>query len=174
MSFTHDGEHWFSLATDATMYTLYLIKQVATYVWLKLVVLGCLIPILTYDPDKLNVSFALLLLVLIDFATGIYSSWKTDSPILSRKVYRTAVKIVVYGLLVASARLIETSGLQHSLGDLDAYVIVFLSVTEGISVLENIGRAGYVIPRKLLNQLLKYRDGEEVIKSHTANAKIKN
>lgn len=166
MSFQHNSTHWFSLATDATMYTIYLLKQAFAYLWLKLIAFIVFIPLLAYDPTKYNVVMAVLMLVAMDFVSGLYASYKCDQPIVSRKIYRSAVKVVVYTFIIASARLTETAGFNFF--DVDGAAAMFLALTELISILENAGRAGYAIPRKILNKLLKYRDGEEIIKSHIA------
>jgi phage-related holin len=148
------------------MYTFYIIKQVFTFVFQKLLVAIALIPALIFDPAKAQVMYALLLIIGVDFLTGLFASAKTGQPIVSRKIYRSAVKLVVYSILIMAARLTESSGLEHTIGDLDGFVVIYLAVTELVSILENIGRAGYIIPRKLLNKLLAYRDGDDIIKSH--------
>lgn len=164
-----NGRHWLSLITDAIMYTLHLFKQFGDFIWVKLIGLVLLIPMLAVDPDKQNASVALLCLICADFFTGVFAAYKTNHPIVSHKIYRSAVKLVVYFFLIAVARLTESAGFEWV--DLDGAVIVFLAITEMISNLENVGRAGYVIPRKLLNLLLKYRDGDEIVKSHLTDAK---
>lgn len=166
MTFHYESNHWLSLAVDALKYTAYTIHQLFVFVWQKLLVGVLLIPALLFDTTKKDVMFALALLVFFDFITGIFASYKTDQPIVSRKIYRSAVKLTVYSVLIAAAHLTEASGLQHTLGDIDGFVIIYLAVTELVSILENVSRMGYVIPRKLLNLLLKYKDGDDIIKSH--------
>lgn len=101
---------------------------------------------------------ALLILVVIDFITGLSSAKVKGDVITSRKASRSAVKLVVYILLVTSAHLAETIMPGDSF--FETIVISFLALTEFISILENIGRMGYAVPLKLLNKLQELRDAK--------------
>ena len=103
--------------------------------------------------DAMN---ALMLLVVIDFITGLSSAKSTGEIITSKKSMRSAIKVVVYSLLVTSAHLAENVLPGDSF--FENIVISFLALTEFISILENIGRMGYAVPLKLLNKLQELRD----------------
>lgn len=110
-----------------------------------------------YDKIYIDAMVAILLLIIFDFITGIAAQKKNGHPILSTKVFRTCKKIVVYFLLISAGYLAETAT-QRILPILDETVMAFLGVTELISILENVGKMGYAIPQKLLNQLNKFKD----------------
>ncbi len=109
-----------------------------------------------------NILQALLFLVVIDFITGIVSAHVSGEPIKSRSAVRSAFKIAVYGLLVSAGHLTE----QITPGGtfIEEAVTTFLALTELISIVENVGKMGFAIPRKLLNQLHKLRDEDVKIK----------
>lgn len=106
--------------------------------------------------DLSMVMFSLTMLMAFDFITGIISAYTSGEVIESRRAFRTALKFGIYCILVSAAHLTDMS----VFGDLrlEEGVIAFLAVTELVSILENAGKMGYVIPRKLLNMLSELRD----------------
>ncbi len=74
--------------------------------------------------------------------------------IKSAKILRTALKTVVYFMMVSAAYLTETAGLGFL--PLDETIIGFLAATELISLIENTANMGFAIPKKLLNKLKEY------------------
>lgn len=100
----------------------------------------------------------LLALTGIDMVTGIIAAWKSGYPIESRKALKSATKVAIYGLFIAAAFLTEkiVPGVTY----MDEAVISFLALTELISIVENIGTAGYAVPMKLLNRIKELRDRE--------------
>ncbi len=123
-----------------------------------------IIPIggLLFGLDNPVVIKALFLLVTIDFITGISSAKVAKEQIKSKSAVRSAFKIAVYGLLISAGHLTEviTPGTTF----IEEAVTTFLALTELISIIENIGKMGFAIPRKLLNTLHKLRD--EDVKVH--------
>jgi phage-related holin len=99
-----------------------------------------------------------LTLIIIDLVTALAAEYKVGHAIESRKALKTVTKIVIYGLMVAGAHLTEE--ILPGTTFLDSAAISFLALTELISILENIGKAGYAIPKKLLNQLETLREKE--------------
>lgn len=98
----------------------------------------------------------LMLLVVIDFVTGIISAYMSGDAITSRRAVKSAFKVAIYGVLISSAHLSEKiipSGLF-----IETIVSSFLALTEFVSILENTGKMGYGIPKKLLNKLQQLRD----------------
>lgn len=110
-----------------------------------------------FDGVLAKAMLALFFLVLFDWITGILATKHTGEHIKSSKIFRTPVKLVMYFMLIAVARIAEYS-LPDLVRVLDETVIGFLTLTEFISVLENTGKMGYAIPKKLLNKLKSVRD----------------
>ena len=100
----------------------------------------------------------LLFLILIDSITGVYAAWTTKEVITSRKMLRSAFKVVVYGILLASSHVVEVV-LPGTLF-IEEIVSSFLALTEFISIIENAGKMGYGIPKQLLKKLQKLRDSK--------------
>lgn len=100
---------------------------------------------------------AVFCLVIFDWVTGIFAAKISGEHIKSSKIIRTPIKIAIYFMLIASARIAEYS-LPDVIRYLDETVIAFLALTELISLLENTGKMGYAIPKKLLNKLKSMRD----------------
>lgn len=111
-----------------------------------------------FDGLLAQAMMAILMLIVFDFSSAIICSKKCNIPIQSRLALRSAIKIAVYFLLVSAGRMAELST-SSVLSFLDEAVIAFLGLTELISIMENIGKMGYAIPMKLLNQLETFRDG---------------
>lgn len=104
-----------------------------------------------FDPLKTDLYIAIVVLIFFDFITAIVATYKTKEEISSAKASRTLLKLVVYGILTSSAVLVDKFIFES--GQLFAIVTLgFIAITEFISIMENIGRTGFVIPNKLLNK----------------------
>lgn len=127
------------------------------YVYLKIIP-TVIIPLFAFGfgLDNGRVLSALIALVLFDFLTGIISAYKNGDHIESRKILRTAIKLCLYGVLVSGAHITEV--IVPSVGYIEMLITTFLALTEFISILENVGKAGFAIPQKLLNKLQEARD----------------
>jgi phage-related holin len=108
--------------------------------------------------DNFGAIMGITVLITIDLITAIMAEYKNGNPIESRKMMKTATKLVVYTLFLAAIHL--TEGIVPGTTFLDEMVLAFLALTEAISVMENIGRMGYAVPLKLLNQLREMRNNE--------------
>jgi phage-related holin len=118
--------------------------------------------------DTAKILQALLILVVMDFITGIVSAHAAGEVIKSRSAVRSAFKIAVYGLLVSAGHLTEQ--ITPASTYIEEAVTTFLALTELISIIENVGKMGFAIPKKLLNQLHKFRDeGDTIAVKNTAN-----
>jgi len=102
---------------------------------------------------------ALLFLIVFDSLTGVLAAKKEGDKIRSAKLVRTAVKISIYFILITSARIAEYS-VPAGISYIDEIVLAFLTLTELISVMENVGRMGFAIPKKLLVKLISIRDSK--------------
>ena len=108
------------------------------------------------DLEK-KILLSLLMLIIFDFVTGLLAAKVQGVEIKSAKVFRSAFKVLIYFTMVSSAHLLEaTTPLFESFTD--EVVIAFLAATELISIFENIGNMGFVVPQKLLNKLHTFRD----------------
>lgn len=100
---------------------------------------------------------ALFFLIIFDSITGVLAAKRTGDKIRSAKLVRTPIKIAIYFMLITAARIAEYS-IPDQIAYLDEVVLAFLTLTELVSVMENIGKMGYAIPKKLLANLISLRD----------------
>lgn len=110
-----------------------------------------------FDISQKEAHLALLVLILLDFITGLYAAKKIGEPIRSAKIRHSAVKVLAYFAVIAGAHLVE-KGLVSYISFLDETVLAFFLVTELISLIENVGKMGYETPQKILNQLKVFKD----------------
>lgn len=139
-------------------YLMDLLRAIVDYWYMKCFV--CFFVILEgffFGDLEKRILFALLTLIIFDFVTGILASKMQGIEIKSAKVFRSAVKVIIYFTMVASANLLEITTPLFE-GFTDEIVVAFLAVTELISIFENIGNMGFVVPKKLLNKLHTFRD----------------
>ncbi len=140
-------------------YTYELLEALGRYFPAKLLVSGFATTFAyLFGSENLGIMTGLLALLLIDFCTGIMAAYVTGNPITSRRAFKSAFKTTAYGLLAASAHITETIIPGSTM--LDELVIAFLAVTELISILENTGKMGYAIPKKMLYRLEEFRNDQ--------------
>ena len=101
---------------------------------------------------------ALISLLAIDFITAMGGAYHTGEPIESRKALKSASKLTVYMLFIAAGHL--TSVIVLDVTFTENAVISFLALTELVSIMENIGKMGYMVPQKLLNRLQDLRNAK--------------
>lgn len=143
---------------DNVAYIGTLFGRVCRDVFLKCVATGGLVVAEFFVDGVLAKSMlAIFFLIIFDWVTGILAAKHTGITIKSSKIVRTPIKIAIYFMLITAARIAEFS-LPEVIRYLDEAVIAFLALTELISVIENTGKLGYAIPKKLLNQLKSWRD----------------
>ena len=110
-----------------------------------------------FDQVRHEAIVAVVILVIFDFITGIVAAKVAHEEIRSAKVFRSAMKLVAYLMLISAGHFAEVAFPVIS-PFADETVLAFLAVTELISTIENAGKMGFVIPKKLLNRLEKYRN----------------
>ena len=100
---------------------------------------------------------ALLAMIGLDYITGVIAAILRKE--LSSEVgFKGILKKTLFLIVVAVAHIIDgTVGLN---GTLETAVIGFLLANEGISILENCGRAGLPIPQKLIDILEQLKKKE--------------
>lgn len=121
---------------------------------------GAVIAILGFffNLDHKSLLLALVGLITFDLIMGVAAAKKTGECIESRKMCKSAFKLAVYGVMVSSAHLTEVAvGLENNWAVLEQMMIGFLAATELVSIIENAGRMGYAVPKRILNQLQQYR-----------------
>lgn len=103
-----------------------------------------------------GVSYALIVFVAVDYATGLMAAG-LEKKLSSSVGFRGIFKKVVIFCLVAVGHMVD----DHVIGNgsvLRTAVIFFYLSNEGISILENAGRIGLPIPKKLKNVLEQLRE----------------
>jgi toxin secretion/phage lysis holin len=93
-------------------------------------------------------------LILLDTTTGAAYAAKTKT-ISSRGIYRTAVKCLVYFVMLTVGRIVDKHApIQFAAPIMDS----FLVMTEALSILENLAKLGFPVPTKLMQKLHVYWD----------------
>lgn len=139
--------------TETIKYIEYTLVSAFSVTNLKsLLVVAMIVYEFMFDVSQGKTMLALLILILLDFITGISAAKIRGEPIRSSKIKHSALKIFAYYAVISGAHLAESS-LNHYIAVLDEAVVAFFMVTELVSLMENIGRMGYRVPSKLLNQL---------------------
>lgn len=143
---------------DNLEYLTVMVANMCKDVLIKCIATGVLV-ITQFFVDGLltKAMLAIFFLIIFDWITGIFAAKISGEKIKSSKIIRTPIKIVIYFMLISGARIAEYS-LPNAVGYLDDAVIAFLALTELISVLENTGKMGYAVPKKLLKKLIFLRD----------------
>lgn len=136
---------------------VYNLSQRIIQVWELKLLTGISISIVAFFFDALqrDALIALLILIIIDFFSAVVVAYRNHEDITSARVFRTALKIVVYFSMVSAGFLAEKA---VPLSILDDIILGFLVLTELVSILENFGKAGYAIPVKLLKRIREYKN----------------
>ena len=100
---------------------------------------------------------SLLILIVLDFILGVWEAKKHKKMIESSKAYKTPVKILVYFAMIASGHLVE-NGLPQTLKYIDDTILVFLLLTEFLSILKHFSNLGYETPTRLINNLTEKKE----------------
>ncbi len=120
--------------------------------------LGFVLSRLAFGNVKEEILLSIGILIVLDTITAIISTRKTGEPISSRKFLNSVTKMFIYAVMIAGASLAENViGLEVFITEI---MTGFLAITELISILENVGRAGYVVPQKLLNTLEELKESK--------------
>lgn len=103
---------------------------------------------------------ALLILICLDYASGMVAAWKTGA-LSSNRGYKGVLRKVVIVLVVALANLLDTAMGMHTLRTM---AVCGYAGMEGLSLIENMDRAGYgeYIPEFLRTKLQQLREEKGV------------
>lgn len=108
---------------------------------------------------KDGILYALLVLVILDYVTGVLNA--IDQKRLSSSVgYKGIARKVLIFVLVGTANIVDVYILGKA-GVLRAAVIFFYISNEGISILENASDLGLPVPQKLQSVLKQLHQKEE-------------
>lgn len=99
---------------------------------------------------------ALLSLMAIDFVTALSAASYMGVPIESRRALKSATKVIIYALFISAGHLSGVAILGTNW--IETAVISFLALTELVSIMENIGKMGYMVPQRLLNSITALRN----------------
>lgn len=122
-----------------------------------------------FHPAQAMLMLSIVALIIFDMVTGIMASKINKEQITSRRVFKTALKFGVYCTLISAAHLAEVSVFGELF--LEEAMIAFLALTELISIIENAGKMGFAVPKKLLGKLQELR-GEELTENYV-HTKVK-
>lgn len=107
--------------------------------------------------DNINILWILLLLIMIDWVTGILAAIKNEVPVQSRRLASTAYKFIVYFSLIVTAKL---CGDALGFDKIEKLVIVFYVAVEAYSIVENAEKLGVPIP-ELFRKAIKGKIDEQ-------------
>ena len=120
---------------------------------LKLIGAGILITLrFFFDNANKSAMIAVFVLIIMDGVTGLLAAYRTEVPIRSHKLRRTAIKIAVYFMLISAGYQSE-----HAIpvGFIDETIIATLAFTELLSILENTAKSGFTIAAVIMKKLQK-------------------
>jgi len=104
---------------------------------------------------------ALFVLYVVDFGLGLYRAW-IMSALSARKARRGMAKLVLYVIVIICAHMLDVS-MAQTFPFLAHYVrntiIVFVAITEFLSVCTHLAALGLRVPEALQARLRSYRDG---------------
>ena len=132
--------------------------SITEHAWVKASsALGYSLYAYSFDPLQTRGLQALLILIVMDFLTGISAAKRSGEEIKSSNIFRSALKVLLYFMMVSATHLTESAvPIIKAFGD--ETIIAFLALTELISILENVGRLGFSVPQRMLNKLIELRD----------------
>jgi len=89
-------------------------------------------------------------LIVLDTITGLLKAHKAGK-LSSGGFFRFATKCTVYFILMATAALVDK---VMPIPFASVIMVTFLSATEAISVMENLGSIGFAVPTALIKRLM--------------------
>jgi phage-related holin len=134
---------------------------------------GALITIYSFffNPLKTELYYGIAALIIFDFVTAIIAAFKRKELITSARASRTIVKLFLYGLMISGATIVDKFflGIGEVFGDL---TMVFVAVTEFISILENIKKYGFEVPTGVISRLNLLKKQEVLAKVDQAKEEL--
>lgn len=101
---------------------------------------------------KVDTLFVILALIILDTITGVWKACKLGV-LCSHGFFQFSTKLIVYFLMMATCSLVDKA-VPYPFAI--PIMTAFLSITEAISVFENIALMGFPVPNRLLKMLRDY------------------
>lgn len=98
----------------------------------------------------------LLIVIVLDYLTGIMSAFKTKTLSSSEGYMGIVKKASIFAIIILAAQLDKMTGNSTQLFR-NCTAFFFIS-NDALSILENVGELGVVLPAFLQNALIKLRD----------------
>jgi len=116
-----------------------------------------------------GVMVTMVFLIIVDFITGSYASFKKHIPISSSRIGHTISKFFIYNLVILAAFFLE----KHIVNEVPFLKIIagFIAITEIKSILENYNTIYGVNPFKALVNLIKLTPLKGTIETLTEDDK---
>ncbi len=145
-----------SKTIEAIEYFKYALIKLADKAGLKMIYSSIFVFFTNIFAGLNHEGFAICYMLMIgDFITGIIASHKEGHRIRSSKLIRTVEKMALYGILIITGYFVDKIiGLKIG----QPATIIFVGMTEAISIMENITRAGLPVPRKLLTKFIDIKN----------------
>jgi hypothetical protein len=112
-----------------------------------------------------GVMVTMVFLIVVDFITGSYASFKNRIPIRSSRIGHTISKFFIYNLVILAAFFLE----KHIVNEVPFLKIIagFIAIAEIKSILENYNAIYGINPFKALANLIKLTPLKDTIESLT-------
>lgn len=112
-----------------------------------------------------GVMVTMVFLIIVDFITGSYASFKNSIPIRSSRIGHTVSKFFIYNLVILAAFFLE----KHIVNEVPFLKIIagFIAIAEIKSILENYNVIYGINPFKALINLIKLTPLKDTIESLT-------
>lgn len=120
---------------------------------------GTSLLIAIFGENNLNILYALVILVALDYITGVCVAIKRGKVSSSIGAKGIAGKVMIFAL-VSLSNIFDMYFLAAD-GVLEAITILFYCVNESISILENASKMDVPIPRKLKETLEKLKEDKD-------------
>ncbi len=116
-----------------------------------------------------GVMVTMVFLIIVDFITGYYASFKKRIPISSSRIGHTVSKFFIYNLVILAAFFLE----KHIVNEVPFLKIIagFIAITEIKSILENFNSIYGVNPFKALINLIKQTPLKDTLEQLTEDDK---
>ncbi|WP_452219948.1 phage holin family protein [Lacinutrix salivirga] len=112
-----------------------------------------------------GVMITIIFLIIVDFITGSYASFKKKNPIRASKIGHTISKFFIYNLVILAAFFLE----KHIVNEVPFLKVIagFIAIAEIKSILENYNEIYGINPFKALVNLIKQTPLKDTLDSLT-------
>lgn len=100
---------------------------------------------------------SLLIMIVLDYLTGMGKSYVSGT-LNSNRGLKGIIKKLGLLVLVAVAQVVDT--LLNMAGVVRTFIIYYIVANEGLSILENLGKMGIIVPQFLIDKLEQLKEGE--------------